>query len=331
MFSAHCHARKTIQNMKAHLYITRHICHALGIALTLCALGSATISLGSCSGDDNDGSSQNASDNSNANSTATNKEYGRMEMPRIKKGSRIIIHSTTEFGVNYIVEWDDGLRSQRWTCYRMDDSNSKRVGSRSQWWGETGDPFAEDNMIPAPYRTTLQDYSKIYRSYQRGHICPSGDRLNSKEANKQTFLLSNIQPQIGGFNSGVWLYMETKIRGGKFNGTKVAGWNTDSFRDTLYICKGGTIDNNNFTYASSGIIVPKYFFAAILRVKNGNYNALGLWFEHKSNHSTDLKAYACSIDELEAKTGIDFFCNLPDKKEKVIEAAKPNEALWGIQ
>ena len=217
------------------------------------------------------------------------------------------------------VEWDDGLRAQRWTCYRLDPQNSKKAGSRNGWW-HGRDPFAEDELIPAAYRTTLTDYSQMTPHYDRGHICPSADRLNSKEANQQTYLLGN---------TGVWLYMENKIHGNSYDNIK--GWNNTAFRDTLYICKGGTIDNNNYTRSNTGLVIPKYFFAAILRVKNGQYNALGLWFEHKNDHSTSLKAYACSIDELEKRTGIDFFCNLPDDRERVIEAAQPNDALWGLK
>ena len=37
----------------------------------------------------------------------------------------------------------------------------------------------------------------------------------------------------------------------------------------------------------------------------------GYTFEHLLNRD-DTKANAISIDELESKTGIDFFCNLPD-------------------
>ena len=285
--------------------------------------------IASCSGDDN---GKTASANANANNAQVYPEYARMEMPRVKDGSRIIIHRTDAFGVNYIVEWDDGLRAQRWTCYRLDPKNSILAGTRDGWW-HGRDPFAEDDLIPAAYRTTLADYSQMTPHYDRGHICPSADRRNSKEANRQTYLLGNIQPQLNGFNAGVWLYMENKIHGysNKKTKTEIIGWNRDAFRDTLYICKGGTIDNNNYTRSNTGLVIPKYFFAAILRVKNGQYNALGLWFEHKNDHSTSLKAYACSIDELEKRTGIDFFCNLPDDRERVIEAAKPNDALWGLE
>ena len=36
-----------------------------------------------------------------------------------------------------------------------------------------------------------------------------------------------------------------------------------------------------------------------------------------------------TIDELEKKTGIDFFCNLPDKTEKEVESKIALKA-WGL-
>lgn len=162
--------------------------------------------------------------------------------------------------------------------------------------------------------------------YDRGHICPSADRVNSKEANEQTFYLSNIQPQINGFNTGVWLSMENQLRN---------TWNTSKYRDILYVCKGVTIDNASQIagYTTSKLIVPKYFFAAVLAVKDGQYKAIGLWFEHKTNKDTKLSNYVVSIDELEKLTGIDFFCNLPDKIENTVEAASKTTMLsdWGLQ
>ncbi len=109
-------------------------------------------------------------------------------------------------------------------------------------------------------------------------------------------------------------------------------WNNRTFSDVLYVCKGGTIDKADqiATYTSnSHIIVPKYFYVAVLAVKNGQYHALGLWFEHKSNKDTNLRSYAVSIDRLEQLTGIDFFCNLPDDTENTVEA-KLDLSWWGL-
>lgn len=276
--------------------------------------------------------------NANANPTTANANYARLEFPHIKTSGNnlVIIHSTSQYGINYSVEWDCDKKAQRWSCYEMDASNSSHPWSRDKWrstsWG--GDPFQEDPDIPEAYRTKLIDYK--FTGYDRGHICPSGDRLNSMDANEQTFYLSNMQPQIGVFNEtgGVWWNMESQLRN---------VWNTSTYRDILYVCKGGTIDKDSqilgYTknkYAETGtynrLIVPKYFFAAILAVKNGQYKAIGLWFEHKSNTDKNLSNYVVSIDELEKLTGIDFFCNLPDSVENKVESATKAEMLsdWGL-
>ena len=35
-----------------------------------------------------------------------------------------------------------------------------------------------------------------------------------------------------------------------------------------------------------------------------------------------------SIDKLEDKVGVDFFVNLPDDKEKDVEAQNPSDVSW---
>ena len=107
-----------------------------------------------------------------------------------------------------------------------------------------------------------------------------------------------------------------------------------------YSC--GTIENGQvLSPAKSGLLVPKYFFMAILCKRNGNYKAIAFWMEHKdygnnfNNQDTrndKLSAYMISVVELEEKTGIDFFCNLPDDVETRVEKVKPNtdavKAAW---
>ena len=43
--------------------------------------------------------------------------------------------------------------------------------------------------------------------------------------------------------------------------------------------------------------------------------------EHKGNTDDVSSKYAISIDELEKRTGIDFFCNLPDNIENAVESS----------
>lgn len=285
--------------------------------LTLLLLGAA------CKGDNDLAKTDTKRNNANANSTAKQAEYGRLEFPRLRgAGNRVLIHNTADGQMNYAVEWNDAKKAQRWSCYQLYSSNLVK-GPGVKRYRSTTNQYPQDPLLPEALRFAQDPY---WRSgYDHGHICPSNDRLYTSEANYQTFFMTNMQPQNHEFNAGVWEHMESAVR-------EIAKRNGYSFCDTLYVCKGGTIDNEaQYTKTGRGLIVPQYFFMAIMRVKNGVYNAFGFWVEHLANNDRQLAKYAVSIQELEKKTGIDFFCNLPDDKERVVEAAPVNTNLWGLK
>ena len=267
--------------------------------------------------------------NVNRNDASQEPALLRLEFPKVKGGnSRVLIHTNNdEFGINYSVEWDCDKRSQRWSCYQMYATNL--VAKTSRYYSDT-------NQYPYDPDLGVNEYFSYdpFRSsgYDHGHICPSADRLYSKEANDQTFFLTNMQPQRHIFNAGIWEAMEGKLR----------SWihQSSNIKDTLYVCKGGTIDavetpggikDPILTTLSNGLIVPKYFFMALLyRSKTGNYKALAFWVEHlNEDHSNDpLGNYVINIDELERRTGIDFFCNLPDDIENEVESMSVEDIKW---
>ena len=249
----------------------------------------------------------------------------------------MLIHRAT-FGVNYCVEWDtdlqpegwnDGgtLRSQRWTCYQMHAGNT---GANTSRWPDY--KYPNDPELPSQYHFTADPYWNS--GYDHGHILPSADRgyYYNAEANKQTFYLTNMQPQVNGFNAYVWAEMEKQVR----------TWNSYYFRDTLYVVKGGTIDKAEYIHRTIGsghnrIPVPRYFFMALLcknkDTANSGYKALGFWIQHQTNTTTDLKPYVVSIRELERLTGIDFFCNLPDNIEDAVETLPRDNIIraWNLK
>lgn len=59
--------------------------------------------------------------------------------------------------------------------------------------------FQEDKSIPELFRALLKDY--VGSGYDRGHMAPAADAMSSQTAMDETFLLSNMAPQVGvGFN-----------------------------------------------------------------------------------------------------------------------------------
>lgn len=287
----------------------------------------------SCSSDDDDNGAQ-AELNANRNDASQEPALQRLEFPKVKGGNSIVIIHTTndQYGINYSVEWDCQKKSQRWSCYQMHSGNYGGSNSR------VVDGYLFDEDMPNHNINYVTDadgfnYDPFWSSgYDHGHICPNADRKYSREANRQTFYLTNMQPQFNKFNAGLWQEMENKVR---------KWWPTGN-KDTLFVVKGGTIDSpdhiieyisnrqKSSTSRQGFIPVPKYFFMALLRKSSMGYKALAFWAEHlDEDHSNDpLGDYVINIRELERRTGIDFFCNLPDKIEEDVETTTVEDIKW---
>ena len=244
----------------------------------------------------------------------------RLEYPHINtsSGNQRVVKSVSTYGINYSVEWDNNLIANRWTCYTMCSKNNADNVDRTNKF------YTDDAVTVSPANSYTNS-----STYSRGHLCPSADRLASIDQNKQTFYMTNMQPQYQAHNGGMWSILEGYVR------TK---WQPTNNTDTLYVVKAATIANvtlNNTT--SSGIIttttdgaghtlvVPKYFYMAFLYYEKstGNYKAFALWTEQKQSNNdaaATIISNRISIDELERRTGIDFFCNLPDDIEATVEA-----------
>ncbi len=186
------------------------------------------------------------------------------------------------------------------------------MSSRTNAWDD-------DPQVPEDRRTERADYS----GYDRGHLVASNDRRYCREANKQTFYYSNMSPQLSDFNQKIWQELEENVK----------EWMQDeTLRDTLYVVKGGTIRKDQVLKYNGphSVPVPKYYFMAVLAKKGGNYKSIAFWLEHKKySEPYDLQGKALSVDELEEKTGIDFFPLLPDAIERQTEAVYSlNDWTW---
>jgi endonuclease G len=264
--------------------------------------------------------------NENCNDATHEPALQRLEFPRVKGGSSIVLIHTTndQYGINYSVEWDCEKKAQRWSAYQMNSTTCRQNTSRYR---------SDDNQYPydplLPNNQYLSQDCFWNSGYDHGHICPSADRLYSAEANYQTFFLTNMQPQYRQFNGGEnspWYRLENQVR----------IWANATTTENLYVVKGGTIDDDQIlpTKVKGEMRVPRYFFVALLMKNAEGYKAIGFWMEHKSSYpiAEPLSNFAVNIRELEDKTGIDFFCNLPDDEEQKRETL-PIENVrraWGL-
>ncbi|MCF0235429.1 MAG: DNA/RNA non-specific endonuclease [Bacteroidaceae bacterium] len=255
----------------------------------------------------------------------------RIEYPRLNLGENnlLSVPMTEEFGITYSLEYDKNLRAARWVAYQFHGGIPKNgVGRKNKW--------IEDPNLPQEFCIADRDYrgnrDSLDNTYSRGHLCMSNDRQASEEQNAQTFYTSNALPQIQSHNAGIWLRMEEVVN-------KLG--NDRNFCDTLYVVKAATIDSlkaapngeglagiEGYTQSTRGgtqpILIPKYFYMALVAVKDGQYKGVGFWSKHLDpeiwrTKRDELHNFLVTIDELERRTGIDFFCNLPDQIEDAVE------------
>ena len=257
-------------------------------------------------------------------------EAWRLEYPQVNSNlsptkdgaemkSQIIVKKTDDYGITYSAEWDNDKVANRWTCYQLHEGNTQSLTGRN-------DDYKEDPDVAVS--ATLDDYKNS--GFTRGALCPSTDRLCTKEQNRQTFFLTNTQPQWQKHKNGLWKNLEDLVRNYATNDSYTA-----SHCDTLYVVKAATItdrvkiDNEikEGVYnekCNDRLLVPKYFYIALLHYNKATdtYHAIAFWTLHEEVNDTNknFSRYAISINELEERTGIDFFCNLPDFIEKRVEA-----------
>ncbi len=196
----------------------------------------------------------------------------------------------------YAVGYNYQSKVADWVAYHITRDSVNAFYERSN-------SFKTDYELPSSYRSTSSDYSKS--GYDRGHLAPSGTMDFTQESMKQSFLMSNMAPQLPGFNRGGWKALEEKVR----------QWANDY--NELYVVSG-PIWTGNETYIGNGVYIPNAFYKVIL---DPAYNdAIAFIMPHRKVSASELPNFITTVDEVERLTHLDFFNHLPDSIENSIEA-----------
>ncbi|CAK5279492.1 unnamed protein product [Mycena citricolor] len=164
----------------------------------------------------------------------------------------------------YVAGYDRRMRHPAWTAEHITAASLRPAPGEKQ--GDRKDSqFIEDEDLPIPFRARLKDY---FRSgYDRGHMVPAADAKFSQDAMNETFLLSNMAPQVGdGFNRHYWAYLEDWCRRltGSFSDVYV-------FTIPLYLPRQGSDGKWRVTYEVIGsppnVAVPTHFAKVVLATK----------------------------------------------------------------
>lgn len=215
-----------------------------------------------------------------------------LELPAPMEGEQIVTHT------GYTLSYNEEYEQPSYVAYLL---TRDKIGGTL----DRADNFRADPAIVTG-SATLDDYRSS--GYDRGHLCPAADQKWSAEAMDDSFYMSNMSPQVPAFNRGIWGSLEAMVR---------------TFANdygAVYVATGPVLNDGPYeTIGANKVAVPHSYYKAILAY-DGKEDAKAISFLLPNEGSKKkVQDFACSIKELEMKTGLDFFPKLDDDIEMRVE------------
>lgn len=213
----------------------------------------------------------------------------------------------------YSLSYNRSKATANWVAWRLD----------SNWLGSTSrqDDYRADPSLPTEwYHVNEFDYSGS--GYDRGHMCPSGDRTRSIPDNSATFLMTNFVPQLSANNQGPWEKFESYCRTLANSGNEI------------YIFSGGS--GNAGTIAQGRIVVPQVTWKVALVLPNGTNDLQRINKQTRTiaiivpnqppvNINAPWRDFRTTVKSVEALTGYRFFSNVPINTQQLIKRRRDQQ------
>ncbi len=191
----------------------------------------------------------------------------------------------------YVMSFDGTRKVPRWTSWEL----------TTAWLGSTtrSPTFVADAQLPDTIpQSSDADYTRT--GFDRGHLCPSGDRTDSTADNLATFVYTNVVPQTVASNTGTWKSLETEERA-----LTQAG-------NHLFIIAGSIFATTPPATIGSGVAVPTSMFKVVV-VMSGDHplpsdvttstRIITVDIPNTTTVSGSYTGYRVKLADVETKTG----------------------------
>ncbi len=215
----------------------------------------------------------------------------------------------------YVLSYQPLKGIARWVGWHVQSSD---LGS-----ADRQDDFRADEDLPRNL-SMIRPADYTNSGFDRGHLCPSGDRTATAGNNSATFVMTNMIPQAPSLNRGIWNdleeYCRTKVKLGSEAYIYAGGYGA-----------GGKGSNGSASSIASGkVSVPGRCWKVILILPEGDDDLSRVVTEKVEVIAVDMpnsqdvagtgwKRWTVSVRELEKATGLDFFSELPKAVQDKIE------------
>jgi len=209
----------------------------------------------------------------------------------------------------YTLSYSEDHEQAEWVAYELTNFRL-----RQDWVRRTND-FRSD---PKVRRESADVYDYKRSGFDRGHMVPAGDMAFSEESMSSTFYMSNMSPQVRKFNGGIWRELEETVR----------DWAKKE--DRLYVVTGPDLNARPLgEIGKNKVTIPGAYYKVILDYTEPEIKAVAFYLPNERS-DRPLGDFIVSIDEIETRTGIDFFADLlEDDLENVLES-RISTRPWGF-
>lgn len=231
--------------------------------------------------------------------TKTEYAYSKdIELPSYRED--ITILPKRRFTIGFMKKYKHAM----WVAYKLDCEETKGDIGRSNY-------FREDEIL-GKYSPSTDDY---YASgYDKGHLVPAGDLTTDSLAMDNSFLMSNVSPQIPDFNRGLWKRLESQVR----------DWACEF--DSVFVITGAILHDSLTSIGKRKVVVPDYYYKSILVYDNLRQSSVSFLI-YQYTKENDIQNFVITTDSLEKLIDLDLFHNLPDSTENIIES-RVDTRLW---
>jgi len=184
----------------------------------------------------------------------------------------------------YLVGYDAAAKLPRYVTYELMPQNALGCVARTN-------AFAADQSVPNGAKP--EDYAGT--GYDKGHMSPDGDLSWDTQVEYESFLMTNMSPQAGSLNRGIWKLLETSVR----------GWSVQ--RNQSYTIYVGGIYNATDKRIGNGVVVPHAFYKIV--INNQTKEVAGWSFAHippYPNLGNDLTKFRVPIAQIQQQSGVTF-------------------------
>ena len=214
-------------------------------------------------------------------------------------------HQIVKHG-QYTLSYNEANEQADWVAYELTSAEASASGNRC-------DCFKKDTAVKTG-SAKPEDYAST--GFDKGHLTPSADNYISDTANAESFLMSNISPQLPGLNRGLWADLEDWVR------------RQALIYNRIYVVTGPVFINDLGKLGSDSVTIPGYFYKVLLRFNGSKVKTIAFLIPQVGATGT-IKDYIVPVNTIETLTGIDFFPALNNSAENKIESQyEPGQ--WGL-